>query len=211
VDTSSGGSGRPYVKSGADVYKQSDASSTHKNELRYAVNGDVTMSGIRERFNKWDIYRCASEICEIFLVPQRLQGKNYGGAKMPPSKYEDMMEWWNGNLNDLSRLDAFELTGDNSREMPYNHIYPRLTTQSNTFTVHYRVQTLKKARSTTPEVWEEGKDSVLSEFRGSTTLERYLDPNDKEMGPTQIGSGTFNISWDTFYRIRIIQRNQFVP
>jgi hypothetical protein len=211
VDTSSGGSGRPYVKAGADVYKQSDASSTHKLELRYAVNGDVTMSGIRERFNKWDIYRSGSEICEIFLVPQRLQGKNYGGAKAPPTDYKDMMEWWNGNLSDLERLDAFELTGDNSREMPYNHIYPRVTTQSNTYTVHYRVQTLKKARSTVPEVWEEGKDAVMAEYRGSTTLERYLDPNDKEMGPTNIGSNTFTTSWDTFYRVRIIQRNQFVP
>ncbi|MEZ0275120.1 MAG: Verru_Chthon cassette protein A [Roseimicrobium sp.] len=211
VDASSSGSGRPYVKSGADVYKQSDDSTTHKFELRYAVNGDATMEGIRDRFNKWDIYRSASEICEIFLVPQRLQGKNYGSAAPPPTKYKDMMEWWNGNLSDLTRLDAFELTGDNSREMPYNHIYPRLTTQSNTFTVHYRVQTLKKARSTTPDVWEEAKDSVSSEFRGSTTLERYLDPNDKEVGPANIGSSTFTTSWDTFYRIRIIQRNQFVP
>lgn len=211
VDTSSGGSGRPYVKSGADVYKQSDASTTHRNELRYAVNADATMSGIRERFNRWDIYRSASEICEIFLVPKRLAGKTYGNAKEPPTEYKDMMEWWNGSLTDLSRVDAMELTGDNSREMPYNHIYPRLTTQSNTYTVHYRVQTLKKARSNAPDTWEEGKDTVLSEFRGSTTLERYLDPNDKEMGPAQIGSGTFNISWDTFYRVRIIQRNQFVP
>jgi hypothetical protein len=46
-------------------------------------------------------------------------------------------------------VDAFwsdyTLTGDDKREMPYNHLLPRVTTRSNTFRVHYWVQSLRHA------------------------------------------------------------------
>ncbi|WP_156346095.1 Verru_Chthon cassette protein A [Verrucomicrobium spinosum] len=208
VTTTSSGSS-PYNKSGSAVYKQSDSSTTHTNELRYAVNAAVTLQGFRNRFNTGDIFHSASEICEIFLVPQRLNGKTYASdAPLPPTNYNEMTKWWNGNLGEV---DAMELTGDNSREEPYNHIYPRLTTKSNTFTVHYRVQTLRKARSTEPTEWVEGRDTVASEYRGSTMIERYLDPNESQVAAAMVGAGSFKYSWDTFYRIRIIQRKQFTP
>lgn len=208
VTTTSSGSGA-YNKSGSAVYKQTDAGTTHSNELRYAVNPTATLQGFRNRFNTGDIFHSASEICEIFLVPQRLNGKTYASdAPVPPTDYNDMTKWWNGNLGDV---DAMELTGDNSREEPYNHLYPRLTTKSNTFTVHYRVQTLRKARSTEPTEWVEGRDTVASEYRGSTIMERYLDPNESQVATAMIGAGSFKYSWDTFYRIRIIQRKQFTP
>ncbi|MEZ0386732.1 MAG: Verru/Chthon cassette protein A, partial [Verrucomicrobium sp.] len=208
VQEASNGSG-PYNKSGAAVYKNSDASTTHSYELHYAVDSDQTLVGFKNRFKTGDIFRSASEICEIFLVPRRLNGKTYApDALTPPLSYEDMTKWWNGDLN---KLDAMELTGDNSREAPYNHLYPRLTTKSNTFTVHYRMQTLKKARSSAVTDWVEGNDTVASEYRGSTTLERYLDPNEAQLANAMVGAGSFKYSWDTYYRIRIIQRKQFTP
>jgi hypothetical protein len=46
-----------------------------------------------------------------------------------------MAAFWNGN----------RLTGDNLREKPYVDLYSRVTTKSNVFNVHIRVQSLKKA------------------------------------------------------------------
>jgi uncharacterized protein (TIGR02600 family) len=92
----------------------------------------------------------------------------------------------NGILNTFWKYNA--LTGDNLREKPYTDMYPRLTTKSNTFTVHYRVQSLRQrpynglsadaAAATWYATWDEKRDQVLSEYRGSTTIERYLDPQD---------------------------------
>lgn len=204
-------SAQGYEKTGTAAYKGSDASSTYSHELRYAVNADLTLEGFRQRFRHGDIFRSATEICGIFLVPQRLEGKTYpSDAAPPPASYGEMTKWWNGDLKDLTKVDAFELTGDNTREMPYNHLYPRLTTQSNTYTVHHRVQTLKKARSSPPGEWVEGVDTVAAEHRGSTTFERYLDPNEKQIAGDLYGVG-FNVSWDRFYRIRMIHRKQFAP
>ncbi|WP_050024879.1 Verru_Chthon cassette protein A [Verrucomicrobium sp. BvORR034] len=175
-------------------------------EFRYTVNTTATLSGIKQRFTNWDVYRSPSEICEIFLVPQRIPGGDYGSATVPPTTYEAMNEWWNGSAN---TADAMDLTGDNLREAPYGQLYPRLATQSNTYTVHYRVQTLKKARSSDAAGWEEGKDAVTAEYRGSAMLERYLDPNEKELGAVGLGGDLFVNSWDAFFRFRVIQNKQF--
>ncbi|MEZ0276091.1 MAG: Verru_Chthon cassette protein A [Roseimicrobium sp.] len=180
----------------------------HNKELRYLVNVKETLKGFTRRFGQGDVFRSASEICEIFLVPERIPGKSYNDDAKAPGSYEDMVQWWNGNLN---QADAFEITGDNSREAPYGQLYPRLTTKSNTFTVHYRVQMLKKARSTDPARWVEGKDSMLSEYRGATVLERYMDPNDKELVNVGQGYGDFAKTWDQHYRFRIVERRQFSP
>ena len=190
-----------------------DAVTAYKNptapywrELRYFVNTPETLKGFEQRFSRSDLFRSPSEICNIFLVPQRKPGGNYGGVA--PAGYESMTMWWNGILD---QPDANELTGDNMREEPYGVLYPRLTTQSNTFTVHYRVQSLQKARSTDAGVWVEEKDRIASDYRGSMTLERYMDPNELEIGEIGVGSGTFANTWDTHFRIRIVQRKQFTP
>ncbi|RBP43878.1 uncharacterized protein (TIGR02600 family) [Roseimicrobium gellanilyticum] len=180
----------------------------HNKELRYLVNVKETLKGFKRRFGQGDVFRSASEICEIFLVPQRIPGKTYNDDAKVPGTYEDIVQWWNGNLN---QADAFEITGDNSREAPYGQLYPRLTTKSNTYTVHYRVQMLRKARSTDASRWIEGKDSVQSEYRGSTTLERYMDPNDKELVNVGQGYGDFPKTWDQHYRFRVVERKQFAP
>ncbi len=150
---------------------------------------DQTLSGFLARFNSGDIFRSASEVCGLYLVPQ---GQTYSG----------MPAFWTSN----------PLTGDNVRERPYGDIYPRLTTKSNTFTVHYRVQTLKKV-STTVTQWVEDADLVTAEYRGSSTLERYLDssnPNipDYALQTQPLAAGS---AIDNFYKMRVIETKQFTP
>jgi len=193
---------------GGQSYKEG---TQHAYELRYLINVDETLRGFRKRFEAGDVFRSATEICEIFLVPQRMDGANYNTDAKPTAglKYEDMTDWWNGRLD---AVDAFELTGDNVREGPYGQLYPRLTTKSNVFRVHYRVQTLQKVRSTGAAEWVEGQDAVVGEYRGSTLIERYLDPNDRSivMG-TGVGGGDWWYTWDRFYRFRVISRERFSP
>ncbi len=60
---------------------------------------------------------------------------------------------------------------------PTTQLEGRLTTRSNSYTVHVRVQILKKI-TTDPQqnIWKEGTDVVLGEWRGAYEIERYLDP-----------------------------------
>jgi hypothetical protein len=119
-----------------------------------------------------------------------------------------MTEWWNGSIN--TQKDGFELTGDNTRESPYNQLYPRLTTKSNIYQVHYRVQVLKKARSTAAAEWNEETDTITAEQRGSAIIERYLDPNDSSL-PDFIAKPDQDGSLDDHYRFRVIGRKTFTP
>lgn len=188
-----------------------------KYDTVYEVNAEETMKGFQQRFDLGDVFRSASEICDIFLVPKP-KTKNatsdppyYPRADGKPSaspEYKDMTAWWNGSLN--TQKDGFELTGDNTRESPYNQLYPRLTTRSNTYQVHYRVQVLKKARSTKVAEWDENKDTIAAEQRGSAIIERYLDPNDPDL-PDFVSDPTRNDALDDHYRFRVICRKTFAP
>ncbi|WP_075089215.1 hypothetical protein [Verrucomicrobium spinosum] len=120
-----------------------------------------------------------------------------------------MTDWWNGALN--TQKDAMELTGDNTRESPYNQLYPRLTTRSNVFQVHYRVQSLRKSRSTSANRWDETRDMISSDYRGSAILERYLDPNITGLPNFITNPGNSSAALDDHYRFRVIQRKQFAP
>lgn len=175
----------------------------HRLEVRYGVNPDEvsgTLKGFEKRFESGDVFRSPSEICEIYMVPEPVESRNPPAPAVTPREYDSMQEWWN----------EFRATGDNAREMPYNQLYPRLTTQSNVFRVHYRVQALQKARGTNPETWNLEMDSVTAEYRGSTLVERYLDPNDPEIpdfaDPTAISEQE---SLSDHYRFRIIQKRRF--
>jgi uncharacterized protein (TIGR02600 family) len=141
-------------------------------EFRYEVNTSAdrgTLRGFEDRFEKGDIFRSASEICEIYLVPKKMTqlppGSRYPEGSPSDPDYNSMAGWWSN----------FKLTGDNAREMPYNHLYPRLTTKSNTFRVHYRVQVLAKSRGSNPEIWDEERDRVVAEKQGQTLVERFVN------------------------------------
>lgn len=201
--TSSNTNKPQYKASGAPAkYQENNV----RLSARYDVNADEnsgTLRAFEDRFNSGDIFRSASEICSIFLVPKATPGSTYLAAASPvPTSYAATSTWW----------DGFRLTGDNSRESPYNQIYPRLTTKSNTFTVHMRVQVLKKRPGSTPAIWDDAKDVILSEYRGSSTIERYIDPNDPNL--PDFATRALNdpsAVIDKFYRFRVVSVKRFAP
>jgi hypothetical protein len=143
-----------------------------------------TLNQFAQKFKKGDLFKSASEICDLHIVPT---GETVAG----------MPDFWN----------RAQLTGDNLRERIYTTLYPRLTTRSNTYTVHYRVQTLKEVptgRTTAAQwaTWDESKDKVLSECRGSTVIERYIDPNQSALTDDYL---------DAAYHFRVVSTQRFIP
>jgi len=167
---------------------------------RYFIDLPATLVGFTNRFASGDIFRSASEICNIWLVPASL-GLSYVDSTM--------RSFWTSTAGSSNG----SLTGDNIRERPYANIYPRLTTKSNTFTVHYRVETLKKVPTTADNQWVEGTDVVTGSLRGSTTLERYLDTSDTRI-PDYAGLAqplAPGQAIDNFYKFRVLETKQFTP
>lgn len=155
------------------------------------------------------LFRSASQICDMHLIPQT---KNGGNNITNPT----------GVLNATSQNQINEImnsfwsynrpTGDNVRERPYSNLYARLTTRSNTFRVHVRTQVLKKARSTDATTFVPGTDQVLSEYRGSVLLERYIDPNDPNLVIPDYAEGAVNQApLDSFYRFHALETKRFNP
>jgi uncharacterized protein (TIGR02600 family) len=182
---------------------------------RFSINPDTTLQGFQARFNGSspvagsggtgtpDIFRSASEICSLDLIPV-----DTGAA------YGQMKAYW----------QTHALTGDNSRERPYANIYPLLTTKSNVYTIHFRVQTLKKINrpgAAFQPTWVEGTDVITGEYRGSQTIERYVDPNDPglllpgaDYATQLVGASTmpaFSPSLPSLYKIRTVSTRQFAP
>ena len=156
---------------------------------RFRINTsetDGTLAYFKDRFNAGDIFRSASEICDIPLVP-------IGRTKA------NMATYW----------DDKRITGDNVRETPYNHLFPLFTTKSNTYTVHFRVQALKKVPSTSATVWDETKDKVVGEYRGSTTIERYINPNESSIKDYAANPAENNL--ESYYKWRVLNNRQFAP
>lgn len=158
---------------------------------RVSMNLDATLAQFDAKFTNNDIFRSASQICEMYLVPQ-----GYSDASSFKAAWSKT-----GPAGD------FSLVGDNVRERPYTNIYSRVTTKSNTFTVYYTVQALKNA-STDPAQWDESKGAVVGEYRGSTTIERYIDPNatipDYATNPSAD-------SLESYYKWRVVENDQFAP
>jgi hypothetical protein len=182
--------------------------------IRYGINLQATIddadSAFQVRFKQLkDIFRSASEICNVFLVPEEVPGSVYvptSVAPAPPTDAlpSDMETWWSN----------FKLTGDNGRENPYNQIYPRLTTKSNDFQVHMRVQVLSQDPTdrAAGNFDSPGGDSIVGEFRGSAIVERYLDPNQTglpDFATTFPNDPTSTV--DNYVRYRILNTHSFTP
>ena len=162
---------------------------------RYSIDIPATLKAFDSKFASTDttnnFFKSATQICEMNLVPAG-QGLTASTA--------DMAAFWNRNT----------LTGDNVREKPYVDIYPRLTTKSNAYTVHYRVQVLKKSRSSGADVWDEDKDTVTSEERGASLIERYVDVSNNTLPDFATTIGTPNApTLDTYYKLRILSTKRF--
>lgn len=157
---------------------------------RLGIDADETLKGFRGRFaDKGGCFKTASELCEMYLVPD--------GAKLADMKDGDPDRWW---------WNGFKGTGDNLRESPYGHLYPRVTARSNTFTVHYRVQTLAHNAAAHPDVWIDGSDAVLGEARGSTLIERHIDPDDARLRDFATDR---KATLDDAYKFRVIRVQRF--
>jgi hypothetical protein len=167
---------------------------------------DKTLGGFEERFGQNDIFRSASEICSLFLYPKF---KTASSAPEVPAAYntDAIKRWWQGSEGSA---DGHKVTGDNGRERPYALIYPLLTTKSNTYMVHMWVQKLQKTPTTAVNVWVEGQDKVLSEYRGSSVIERYIDPNDDRI-PDFAQQGNYGKTLNDYYKFRVLQSSQFAP
>ena len=202
-------------------------------DRKFSGTGEFTpSSGAAPR-----VFRTASEICELWLVPENI---NAGAAKLlnaTDNPYPVMRSFWLGIDKSVSNAtartlggtsadtklkaikeikDGHRLTGDNTKEAPYANLYPRLTTRSNVYKVHFTVQTLQKARSTPVNKFDPDIDQVTSEYRGSAIVERALDMTNPNLQSIRYLTDTsvftdLNKRLDYFYSYRITEIKQFAP
>ncbi|WP_075077383.1 Verru_Chthon cassette protein A [Terrimicrobium sacchariphilum] len=172
----------------AGVYQRTISSPARSSLNLSDTNG--TLRQFKDRFSQGDIFRSATEICDIFLVPSGASWTSDSAART---------EWYG---------DKYALVGDNLRERPYATIYPRITTKSNTFRVYYTTQSLNN-RSPDPAVWNESLGVITGEYRGSTTIERYLNPADTNL--PDAATDASDPSLESYYRWRVVEQTGFVP
>ena len=193
-------SGGVSRSSGPD-YKRMDGTSPFVGEMRKPIDVNETLKQFDAMFNAGAVFRSAAQICDVHLVPD--------GVTLP----SNMTTLSQGDAAMDSFWDTHRLTGENSRERPYTNIYGRLTTKSNTYRIHVIAQSLKKKPTGAQNTFDSAAgDNVLSEYRGSSLLERFLDPEevgipDYAANPTTIGTQ----SLDRFYRFRVINQKRFAP
>jgi len=171
-------------------YDTTTLASGMSSNARLSLNLDATLAQFDSKFANNDIFKSASQICEMYLVPQ-----SYSSAATFAADWYD---------------SKFALVGDNVRERPYTNIYGRVTAKSNTYQVHYRVQSLQKIKSDpNQEQWVEDRDQITGEKQGATVIERYIDPNaaitDFAASPNS------GISLEPSYKFRIINSTSFHP
>jgi uncharacterized protein (TIGR02600 family) len=184
-----------------DSYKSTGTPiDTTKTPIWNPVDENLTVAQIENKFaaGSVDAYLSECEICAVPLVPLLPANPISGNVASVQSQ---LQSFWNPWTNPPPQDGG--LTGDNLRELPYAQLYGRLTTRSNSYTVHVRAQVLKKLTSDPNQnVWNEGTDLVLGDWRGSYEIERYLDPTaPAPAAGTPLGP----------YKFRIISSHAFVP
>lgn len=169
-------------------YKSHDIVKGEANaQTRYPIDAEETIKGFDQAvFDSGDLFRSAAQICRMWLVPQG-------------STEANVQSFWNDKL----------LTSDTAREEPYNNLYSRVTTKSNTFTVHWRAQVLRKSPAGDAGTWDETRDRVASDLRGATLIERYLDPNATNI--PDYATDTSAIPLSHYYKWRVVSENFFQP
>jgi uncharacterized protein (TIGR02600 family) len=191
--------------------------------FHYPVHATETLRQFTNRFGQNDLFHSPSEICSLWLYPAKQPSSanptnNTVALTNWDSASANIMNWWYANPG----VTRKSLTGDNVRERPYNYLYPRLTTKSNTYQIHYRVQTLKQtptAHSSNWTTWIDPSaggisDKILGEQRGSAVIERFIDPSDPSIPDFTTNVTTTTItgaSMDSYYRFRIFNAKQFTP
>lgn len=175
--------------------------------LRAVILETETLAEFDKRFDDGrEAFKSATEITEMHLVPQEIaerlgQTKGSIGLKTPSVDQMRSGEFWR----------EVSLVGDNSRERPYTNIHQRVTTKSNTFKVHYRAQVLKQSRRQDDSQyanWMPELDSMQAEYRGSSIVERYVDPNDPDIPDF---ADNPQLSLKEFYQFRVVNPRRFAP
>lgn len=189
---------------------QEDSSSRGNKFWHRQINTDATLKLFDERFSSGFAFISPAQICEMFLLPKQTNSSD----TLVPST------WPTTNKTLKSSIDTFwqnhALTADNLKERPYANMYPRLTTRSNTYQIHMRIQTIRKARSADPTRFVTGVDTVSSEYRGSAVIERYLDFNDPALDKSKnldyaTGNPLSKPSLDELHRFRVLSQKRFDP
>lgn len=168
---------------------------------RRTVKIPETLQQFKHRFDNSDgtglyAFRTAAEICDMHIIPDDATVDTSSRVSIDSS----MASYWASHA----------LTGDNSRERIYTTLYPRLTTKSNTYTVYFRAQSLKKRVGSDQKIWDDTKDIVVGDYRGSTTLERYIDPNNSSI-PDYTADPDATPLLDSLYKWRLRAQRQFAP
>ncbi|MEM9018024.1 MAG: Verru_Chthon cassette protein A, partial [Verrucomicrobiota bacterium] len=175
----------------APFYKRHVLPKNHRWEFRFPIDVEETCRQFEELFDRGQLFLTGSEVCEVHLVPDREENS---------VQVEDMEQFWKDHA----------LTGDNSRERPYANIYPRVTTKSNTYRIHYRSQVIRSGRGSNPGKFEPEQDVVVAETRGDCLVERYLDSADPDL--IDYASGEEDMTpLGSLYRYRIISTRRFAP
>ncbi|MCB1097024.1 MAG: hypothetical protein KDN22_15735 [Verrucomicrobiae bacterium] len=131
---------------------------------RHHIDANETLRQWKEKHSRGEVFRTASEICEQWLVPE--------GETL-----ETLPAFWK----------ARTITGDNVKERPYAALYPKMTTRSQAYRMHYRVQKL------TP-----GTTTVVNDLQGSMVLRRSV-PDETKFPPYDY----LRPSLDTFHSVSI--------
>jgi hypothetical protein len=186
--------------------------------VRRNIDLDNTLKQITDRMDKNKPFVSASEICDISLVPMDVPSSSgpvsipgHVSAGFSPTTPLSQFDSLLGNFWGQHRM-----TGDNSLEKPYSYIYPRVTTRSNTYTVHVRVQTLPQSTRNNTFILKAAQNQPTGEFRGSFVIERYLDANSAGFVDST-GKAVPNPGADTTglalgpYRFRVVSSRQFTP
>ncbi len=135
--------------------------------LRNTIDAAQTLTAFSNEVQYRGHFQSASEICNIEIVPTGQTAASMAATSSTLNTGTSISTFWQNHV----------LTGDNVRERIYTTLYPRLTTRSNTYTVYFKAQSLKKAVSSVYGTWTEGTDTVLGEYRGSAKIERFIDAN----------------------------------
>lgn len=175
---------------------------TLNTETRFPLNIHNTLTQFENRFAQNEVFRSPSEICEIYMVPEGQSVSSTPGS----SGFQSDFDAWASTF-----WNAHRLTGDNLRERIYANLLGRLTTKSNTFTVHVRAQSLKKAPGTPANIWNESRDRVTGEYRGSSLIERYINPNDTSIPDFATTWPTDPTDLGPSYKWRTVSNQQFAP
>ena len=175
------------------------------------------------------LFRSASQICELHLVPSRISVTNLNLSPIAttPSPNQvtenisntDLMSFGNRQAAMANFWSNHASTGDNSRERPYSNLYAKMTTRSNTFRVHVRAQSIKKTlRGIDPDLFDPNQDQIVGEFRGSFLVERYIDAADLKAAGIAVDftqgnplDASAHPSLDTYYRFRVLESKRFAP